>query len=108
MKSGMVVDSATLQAVCLTPTIPDPAGKIAGKAAKLTNDVSANCGTVSIATRFPGDCSGSGSAAALGTCIERLVECDVCEAINDADGTNRDCDLFDDGVANGSCMGMQH
>ncbi len=34
---------------------------------------------------------------------DRLVECEVCQALNQADGLNRDCDLFDDGLSNSSC-----
>jgi hypothetical protein len=43
------------------------------------------------------------SARELATCIDQLVECEVCIALNAADGLDHDCDLFDDGQANGSC-----
>jgi glycerophosphoryl diester phosphodiesterase len=45
------------------------------------------------------------SAGELATCIDRLVECEVCLALNAADDLYHyhDCDLFDDGEANGSC-----
>jgi hypothetical protein len=43
------------------------------------------------------------SAEELATCIDQLVECEVCLALNAADGLDHDCDLFDDGQANGSC-----
>ena len=36
--------------------------------------------------------------------VDFMVECEVCRFLNDIDGTNRNCDLFDDGVANGSCL----
>jgi hypothetical protein len=104
MKAGTVTDAATLETECLTPTIPDPKSKISKKATKLTGDVGAACTGVSIATLFPGVCSGSANATALGDCIERQTECRVCETLNAADGTARDCDLFDDGLANGSCV----
>lgn len=108
MKLGAVVDEASLEAQCMTPTIPDPVLKIQGKRQKLLDDVNANCGTTSIPARFPGVCSSSGSTAALGACIEARVECRVCEALNAADGTNRNCDEFDDGVVNGSCGLTSH
>ncbi len=33
-------------------------------------------------------------------CIDQKIECVVCLALNGLDGLNRDCDDFDDGVAN--------
>jgi len=52
--------------------------------------------------KFPGDCS-SFSGSALGGCLDILVECRVCQMLNEMDGLFVNCDLFDDGVANGSC-----
>jgi cysteine-rich repeat protein len=43
------------------------------------------------------------TAGELASCIDQLVECEVCLALNAADGLDHDCDLFDDGQANGSC-----
>jgi cysteine-rich repeat protein len=43
------------------------------------------------------------TAEELASCIDQLVECEVCLALNAADGLNHDCDRFDDGQANGSC-----
>ncbi|MEE8142497.1 MAG: hypothetical protein V3T77_05310, partial [Planctomycetota bacterium] len=40
----------------------------------------------------------------LAACLDRIVECRFCQYANAADGLNRDCDLFDDGQANGSCL----
>ncbi len=39
----------------------------------------------------------------LAACLDRIVECRFCQYANAADGINRDCDLFDDRAANGSC-----
>jgi hypothetical protein len=108
MKTDVVVDSATLEATCMTPTIPDPKGKIAKKVNKLLDDINDKCAGLEaeFGTIFPGSCAASASTAALGACIEQHVECRVCEALNTADGTSRDCDLFDDGLANGSCVSL--
>ena len=38
-------------------------------------------------------------------CLEVPLECETCLAINKADDLNADCDLLDDGQANGSCAG---
>ena len=43
------------------------------------------------------------TAEELATCVDRLVECEVCLALNAADDLTHDCDLFDDGQANESC-----
>ena len=103
MKLGYIADSASLESQCMTPTIPDPKGKIAKKMAKLLDDVIVTCHGVSIATLFPGVCSGSFSPYYLGQCIEQRVGCRACEALNASDGMSRDCDLFDDGIDNSSC-----
>jgi hypothetical protein len=108
MKAGAIVDEATLEAACMTPTIPDPSGKIAGKVAKMITDVTANC-TSSQSTLFPGlDAGCHASGAALAQCIDTRIHCRVCETLNEADGMNRDCDLFDDGLGNGSCGLVLH
>lgn len=104
MHAGTVTDSISLEAQCLTPSIPDPNGEIARQIRKLTDCVNAHCTGVPLATLFPGlDASCHASAAALGTCIKRHVQCRACAALNEADGTVRNCDLFDDGTANSSC-----
>ncbi len=39
----------------------------------------------------------------LATCLDRIVECQACLALNQAEALDRDCDWFDDGIANASC-----
>lgn len=39
----------------------------------------------------------------LAICLDQIVECQVCLALNEADALDRDCDDFDDGVVNESC-----
>ena len=51
---------------------------------------------------FPGTCTGK-TGSVLGTCLDVQVECRVCQMINQMDGLFINCDLFDDGTANGSC-----
>jgi len=82
----------------------DPKGKIGGSVTKLSSDTSANCAPpVVIATTFPGACSGS-TAGALAACLDARAECRACLAINATDNLNVNCDLFDDGAPNGSCL----
>ncbi len=47
---------------------------------------------------------GSDDPAVVSACLNRLVECRVCLALNAVDGLSRDCDDFDDGLANLSCQ----
>jgi cysteine-rich repeat protein len=62
--------------------------KCAGKGVDLS-DAFAGCDTDD-----PGD---------LATCLDEIVECQVCLALNEADALDRDCDDFDDDVINESC-----
>ena len=58
---------------------------------------------VGLAGAFPG--CGSSDAGAVALCLARRVECQVCLSLNRVDFLDRDCDLFDDGDKNGSCLG---
>jgi agarase len=58
---------------------------------------------VDLAEAFPG-CAG-GDAGTVARCLDRSVECQVCLALNRVDFLDRDCDAFDDGDKNGSCLG---
>lgn len=78
----------------------DSKGKIAKKQQKLEDDVAANCTGVS--DPFPGACD-SLTGTALSDCIDRQVECRVCQIINEMDALFVNCDEFDDGLANASC-----
>jgi hypothetical protein len=51
---------------------------------------------------FPG-CATNDSEV-LAACVDEIVECRVCRALNQADDLAVDCDLFDDGEANTSCL----
>jgi hypothetical protein len=62
--------------------------KCVGKGVDLS-DAFASCGTDD-----PGE---------LAICLDRIVECQVCLALNEADALDRDCDDFDDEVINESC-----
>ena len=71
--------------------------------AKLGKKLRYKCNDLDIPRLFPGECSSAQAPTELKDCFERLVECHVCQELNQADGLNRDCDEFDDGVVNGSC-----
>lgn len=109
LKAG-TADAAALASCVGDVTAPDsiaasatqPGGKVATAAAKLAGAVAKQCGTVDVATYFPGACA-SASPASLGQCIEERVECRVCRMLSHASRLDVDCDAFDDGVANASC-----
>lgn len=82
----------------------DSKQKVAKQVDKLTEKIGKKCDDEgATATAFPGGACAGLSGAALSACIDRQVECRVCQAINDADSFDVDCDLFDDAVANVSC-----
>ena len=112
LKNDLVGDPAGLAAACMDgPGLPDPKGKIA-KACSADPNVGKPGGTmakkcqpkgVAVADALPGACAQLGADADVLGCAERAVECNVCSTINAVDGTNADCDEFDDGVINESC-----
>jgi len=59
---------------------------------------------VNLVTAFPG-CDESAPTLA-GQCAQRQLECQVCLALNRVGFVDRDCDVVDDGLDNGSCFGM--
>jgi hypothetical protein len=80
----------------------DTNGKIAKACdTKLAQKISGRCTGVDTVAAFPG-CK-TGDPGELGSCVDRLVECQVCLALNQADGLGKDCDLFDDTLDNDSC-----
>ena len=99
LKNG-AISAAALEA-CLASVPADP--KVVAKINKLNADISNKCGPpVVISTLFPGDCAGE-TLATLGSCLEARAECRICQALNITDDLSVNCDLFDDGIANGSC-----
>jgi agarase len=58
---------------------------------------------VDLTEAFPG-CA-AGDAATVAACLDRQVECHVCLALNQVDFLDRNCDAFDDGISNDSCIG---
>ena len=57
---------------------------------------------VGLAEAFPG-CATDGSFQ-LAFCLDGIVECRLCLALNQTGDLERDCDLFDDGLENASCQ----
>jgi cysteine-rich repeat protein len=80
----------------------DPKGKIPKFCnTKLAEKINEGCAGVDTVVAFP-PCN-TADRGQLRTCLDELVECQVCLALNAADDLVRDCDAFDDGAVNGSC-----
>jgi hypothetical protein len=82
----------------------DTKGKIAKTLAGLNATIVKSCDTPGVtASAFPGACTAL-TGNALGTCLDTQVECRVCTAINAMDGLFVNCDLFDNGAADATCL----
>jgi hypothetical protein len=96
--------AAGLQVACLEDPnsggVPDAKGAIQKACVdKLGGRISRSCsGNVDAF----GGCDAA-DATELRECLDSSVDCRACLAIDEVDGLTRDCDDFDDGVANGSC-----
>jgi len=106
LKSGSIGSGSALQDACLGVGAggqSDPNGKIA-KACndKLSKEIT-GCDEdgVDLAAAVPG--CGTDSTSGTFACVESRIDCEMCKFLNDADNLARNCDLFDDGSANGSC-----
>ncbi len=98
LRQGTIVSNAGLEN-CMGA---DPRGKVASKLGRLQKEIQKRCidRGVNLGTAFPGSCS---SAPDLKACLDARTNCYACRMLNAADGLSKDCDLFDDGLANGSC-----
>ena len=109
-KGGPKVTSAEeLRDTCLgteTDVMLDPTGKIQKDCVdKLRDTIDKKCMSrkgVVLSDAFPPFDPNGGST--LQAFLDRIIECEACKPINQADALNRNCDLFDDGVANASCV----
>jgi hypothetical protein len=105
LRKDIVRDSTDLEA-CVGD---DPRGAIArvcdpviGKLVMRVLPRKCAANGVDLLSSFPG-CAAN-DAEVLAACVDEIVECRVCRALNQADDLTVDCDLFDDGEANTSCL----
>jgi hypothetical protein len=87
---------------------------------QISKSLDKSCGKVDLAKAFPG-CAPDAPAVALARgleidgikdegvtkCAVDSTRCRWCEAYNLMDGLTIDCDAFDDGSANGSCLPLE-
>lgn len=108
LKNGLASEGL-LETTCLmtdgdpaTPQ-PDPKGKLAKQCeAKIASVLTKKCFGQNLDQLFPGECKGSDAAAFPGCVVDR-IDCRLCQQLNEFNGLSRDCDLYDDGLANDSC-----
>ncbi|MFT4569777.1 MAG: hypothetical protein ACI8TX_002248 [Hyphomicrobiaceae bacterium] len=98
---------AALANDCFTAIDSDSRTLISRASFKLSGILTKKCAGGSggfLATAFPGSCvADTGSTATLAPCVEQVLRCRACRLLNEADGLDVDCDLFDDGVEQDSC-----
>ncbi|HYB98761.1 MAG TPA: hypothetical protein VEC57_06455 [Candidatus Limnocylindrales bacterium] len=98
--AGCVGDEATPGSIAA-----DAKGKIERATAKMARSIERKCDAAGVTSEaFARGACGSLSGAALAACIERRVACRACQGINDVDALSVDCDAFDDGADNDSCL----
>jgi hypothetical protein len=99
-----VASAQALQDACLgangtSDSIPDTKGKIDKKCGDgLGGTVGKKCAGLDTDALFP-PCASQD----LAQCLDQKIECEVCKALDALDGLGRNCDEFDNGVADGSC-----
>jgi hypothetical protein len=105
-------DATELAAACLGGPHgpqPDPQGTVSTRVAKLGLAVQSKCvakGLSPLGAVFTGSCSAAADAD-FTDCVRHRIACRFCEAVQAADGLPAaalDCDLFDNGAADASCV----
>jgi cysteine-rich repeat protein len=105
---GLIDSAADMRDLCLgtgTASQPDPRGKVARSCSHPTRGLKKaldkRCSNQNLTALFP--TCGSATSAGTAACLDRMISCRTCMALNAVNGLDRDCELFDDGLANGSC-----
>ncbi len=110
-KTGPAVTSAAeLKTAITTALAADAKGKIAKTAQALTDGLVNTCGasTMALIDLFRGKCvtMPSMTAAQITDCAVTVTRCRFCRELEGATQLGFDCDAFDDGTANASCVGF--
>ncbi|MBI5504038.1 MAG: DUF4215 domain-containing protein [Deltaproteobacteria bacterium] len=108
LKSQSITGAAGMQA-CLDAISADTRGRVAKATGLVETLLTAKCPTGDLDTMFPGLTSICGvyaqgtDAAGLAGCSNDRLRCRICRIFDFGYVLDRDCDLFDDAAANGSC-----
>ena len=97
-----ITSSADLEG-CLDSIAATSSSALERAAAKIEKALTNQCSGVDLDVALAGKCSGT-AANEYGACLVAATDCRVCRAVNEADALTADCDLFDDDLANGSCL----
>ena len=105
---GGAADSSAVVAACFAPGatgFADPKGKMDKARAKLAATATSVChaAALPVATLFPGTCAHAPGDPEFGACVGARLDCRLCRLLADTNALDVDCDLVDDGSANGSC-----
>jgi hypothetical protein len=113
MKDGVVTSSASAQRLSLlpdgvvAPIVTEDDQKFAAKVekaeAKLLKLVEKKCVGVDWADAFPGVCAGETSPVTFSDCANEIIRCHTCREGRETLTMFADCDLVDNGSADGSC-----
>lgn len=108
LKNGSITSVIGIE-TCFTTILADTKGKI-GKAVGTVQKLLTNkCPAGNLDTIFPGLTGICGTylegtdAAGIAACERLRLKCRLCRIFNDAYGLDQECDVYDDGSANGSC-----
>ncbi|MBI5504980.1 MAG: DUF4215 domain-containing protein [Deltaproteobacteria bacterium] len=100
-KKTAVIFSATEFSHCLHEIGIDADGKWAKASAKLVATLDSACPEFTLPNSIPGGCAHGPTPP---VCFRRKVDCGVCRMFRDTNDLGIDCDLFDDGVSDSSCL----
>jgi hypothetical protein len=99
LRSGEIASAAGLEA-CMAALDSGPSRRILAALDGIERDLGRWCAFFDVHDYFPGRCVHHGD---LVSCVDDRVRCRACEMLNATDGIQADCELIDDGLANGSC-----
>ncbi len=108
LKSHSITSAAGLQA-CLDAISSDTHGRVARTTGLVQTLLTTKCPAGDLALMFPGLTSICGvyaqstDAAGIAGCSNYRLKCRVCRIFDFGYALDRNCDLFDDAAANGSC-----
>jgi hypothetical protein len=98
LRKGSITSAADLDACHAS----DPQGRIAGAIRTAGRAARKRCAGTPTAVVLPGECA-TPATSGLFDCVARRAACDVCLAVDAANGVGRSCQQFEDGVARPYC-----
>jgi cysteine-rich repeat protein len=100
LRNGSIVSSFDLEG-CMAGASERVAEACDPVTGHIKATIDEKCGVSDLSGLFAG--CGTEDPLDLAVCLDEIVECRVCVALNEANDLHGDCDLLDDGMANLSC-----